>query len=300
MAIWAIGSSNRPKKAPRGAEHYLEEVANLSEKSIRARLAGADDKSSDEFLLYASRLLMAAFWASAVMTWLWALPGLSFGLNSQDYNSQVTAVLVLCSASFITGGGALILRGHVRHTDEGLRRLAFYDGVTGLANRALFLDRLEHALPQARRRGELIALLFIDLDQFKQINDRSGHAAGDRALAQVAERFSRCIRAGDTVARFGGDEFTILLENVGELSKATEVAERTLIELREPIRFDGHEATISASIGIAVTNGASIAAADLLSYADAALYEAKSRGKGQYVVFENGTCAVAGSGPSAA
>ena len=215
------------------------------------------------------------------------MPGLPLGLVASEYSSRVLQALALNSASILTGGGALLLRSRMRQTDETLRRLAFYDAMTGLANRALFEDRLEHSLSQSRRRGEPLALLFIDLGQFKQMNDRFGHATGDRVLADLVQRLNRCVRVGDTVARIGGDEFTMLIENGSRDNVAEEIAARILEELAAPFRLDGGEWAISASIGIAITNGDLVEAADLLRDADAALYEAKSRGRGQYVVFRS-------------
>jgi diguanylate cyclase (GGDEF)-like protein len=169
---------------------------------------------------------------------------------------------------------------------EELRHQAFHDSLTGLANRALFQDRVAHAV--VRRPGPdagLIAVLFLDLDDFKTINESLGHAGGDQLLSAVAERLKACLRASDTPARIGGDEFAILLEDLRDESEATHVAQRVIDALRPPIRIGGTAAVIATSIGIAVTAPGEDGATELLRNADFAMYQAKHRGKGRYEVF---------------
>ena len=162
---------------------------------------------------------------------------------------------------------------------EDLRHRAFYDALTGLANRVLLLDRTEHAIARARRDGHGIAVLLIDLDKFKQVNDTFGHAAGDRLLVAVAERLRACARAGDTPARLGGDEFALLLEAVDSPEDATGVAARLLDGLTAPVRFEDLELWPQASVGVAVWSGQADVDA-LLREADAAMYTAKRTGAG--------------------
>ena len=169
---------------------------------------------------------------------------------------------------------------------EELRHQAFHDSLTGLANRALFQDRVAHAV--VRRPGPetgLIAVLFLDLDDFKTINESLGHAGGDQLLTAVAERLKACLRASDTAARIGGDEFAILLEDLRDESEATHVAQRVIDALRPPIRIGGTAAVIATSIGIAVTAPGEDGSTELLRNADFAMYQAKHRGKGRYEVF---------------
>jgi len=166
---------------------------------------------------------------------------------------------------------------------ERLAYQAFHDSLTGLANRALLMDRLEHARARTRRRKDLLAVLFMDLDEFKVINDSLGHVVGDRLLVQVAERLSSCVRPQDTVARPGGDEFVALLEDLGGEDDAVRVAERILEELREPFTVDGNTLHTSVSVGIAFDSNSG---KDLLRAADTAMYRAKARGKGRFEVFE--------------
>jgi diguanylate cyclase (GGDEF)-like protein/PAS domain S-box-containing protein len=163
---------------------------------------------------------------------------------------------------------------------------AFHDPLTGLANRALFRDRVDHALQRSTRAHEEIAVMFLDLDNFKQVNDTLGHGAGDRLLASVAARLLNATRGCDTVARLGGDEFAVLLENVRGDSDATIVAERIRYALRTPVEFDnGRTATVSASMGIA-RPGPGEGSDELLRNADVAMYGAKAQARGTFVIFD--------------
>ncbi len=167
-----------------------------------------------------------------------------------------------------------------------LAHQAFHDGLTGLANRALFMDRLAHALPRACRRREHCAVLFLDLDSFKLINDSLGHQIGDQLLVAVAQRLLGCVRTEDTVARLGGDEFTVLLEDITEIADATMVAERIAARFQEPFSLGGKELFVSASIGIAMSSAEQQQPEeDLLRNADVAMYAAKKQGKAQFRVF---------------
>jgi len=167
---------------------------------------------------------------------------------------------------------------------EDITHLAHHDLLTNLPNRGLLLDRLGHALEVSRRSGGKIALLFCDLDGFKPVNDRFGHAAGDGVLVDVAQRLIACVRAGDTVARLGGDEFAILLEDVRP-NQVDSTCVRILAALGSGVRVAGHQIPLSTSIGVALgdTGGS---AEHLLRNADMAMYEAKALGKDQYVQYE--------------
>lgn len=173
--------------------------------------------------------------------------------------------------------------------ERQLEHQALHDPLTQLPNRLLFMDRLEHALARTERHEESIAVLFLDLDNFKLINDSFGHAVGDQLLLQVADRLDSCMRPQDTVARFGGDEFTVLLEDGVEVDDATHVAKRILEELRAPFALLGYEVFVTASIGIALSGrnpGRRNLMEDLLRNADVAMYRAKTAGKAGYAVFE--------------
>jgi diguanylate cyclase (GGDEF)-like protein len=164
------------------------------------------------------------------------------------------------------------------------RYQAMHDPLTDLPNRSLFLDRLEQELAGAERAGRVVAVLFIDLDNFKVINDSLGHHLGDRLLVEVSWRLRSCLRSRDSAARFGGDEFTILLANLWDDAAAVRITQRLLETLSEPFIIAEHEVTVSASVGIALGQGDSPGPSDLLRNADTALYQAKGT-KGRYEVF---------------
>jgi len=168
-----------------------------------------------------------------------------------------------------------------------LRHQAFHDSLTGLANRALFQDRLQHAAHRMARSGGAIGVLFLDLDDFKAVNDGRGHGAGDDLLKAVGERLQETVRTGDTLARLGGDEFAVLVEN-GDAVVAETTAERILDALRLPFPFSGGENGVRASIGIVTTNDQTEEADELLRNADIAMYAAKSAGKGRCQAFHPG------------
>jgi diguanylate cyclase (GGDEF)-like protein len=165
---------------------------------------------------------------------------------------------------------------------EHLTYRAENDSLTGLPNRALFYDRLETAIVRGRRSKKLMALLYLDIDNFKKINDGLGHAAGDDLLRSFARRLLQCVRASDTAARLGGDEFTIILENLASQEAAQCVIDKLMTALRRPYGADNIHAT--ASIGIAYFAGEEIKADGLLHRADAALYRAKHRGRNGYCI----------------
>jgi diguanylate cyclase (GGDEF)-like protein/PAS domain S-box-containing protein len=169
--------------------------------------------------------------------------------------------------------------------EEQLKHQAFHDPLTGLANRALFVDRVKHALERAVRESTRVAVLFFDLDDFKTINDSLGHNSGDELLVAVASRLSDCLRPGDTFARFGGDEFAIFLEDTS-LSSATSVAYRLIDGLGEPFVLGKREVMVHASIGIEFAEAHETTAGELLRNADVAMYVAKGKGKARYELFD--------------
>ena len=163
---------------------------------------------------------------------------------------------------------------------------ALHDPLTGLANRVLLRDHLARALARRGRRPGTVALLFVDLDDFKRINDSYGHAAGDQILVRVAERLVEAVRAEDIVGRQSGDEFGVLLAQVRDPDEAVVSAERILGELRRPILLGGNSIVVGGTIGVAVALDPGATAEDLLTQADAAMYAAKADGKGRYAVYD--------------
>ena len=229
-----------------------------------------------------------------------ALRALALGRDVTSYDSlfvhrdgshfpvTMTASPVMGSAAAVAGAVIVFRDTSERKAFEAqLTRHAFQDALTGLANRRLLLDHLDHALLQANRTGTTVALLFCDIDRFKVVNDNLGHQLGDELLRVIAERLRRAVRPGDTLSRFGGDEFVVLLEGVASPDEAGEVASAILESLRDPITLrDGHEVAATVSIGIALSQE-DTSRDDLLQNADMAMYRAKERGRGgQFTIFD--------------
>ncbi|HEX3213795.1 MAG TPA: EAL domain-containing protein, partial [Actinomycetota bacterium] len=199
----------------------------------------------------------------------------------------------LCTAQFTITNlldspevGGLVLNtrdiSERRQLEDQLVHQAFHDSLTSLANRALFKDRVDHALKRTKRQTPSVAVLFLDLDGFKEVNDSLGHAAGDRLLIQVAERLHSCVRPSDTVARFGGDEFAVLIEDASDDIDVVQVADRVLEGLRQPFEVNGRELHVRGSMGIARMESDVDGADQLLRNADLAMYRAKAAGQGGY------------------
>jgi diguanylate cyclase (GGDEF)-like protein/PAS domain S-box-containing protein len=170
--------------------------------------------------------------------------------------------------------------------EQQLHHQAFYEPLTGLPNRVLFMERLEHASTLANRRDSRVAVLFVDVDNFKVINDSLGHKAGDQLLKAVAGRLRTYLRPEDTAARLGGDEFTILVEDVASVGEGVRIAQRLADVLQPPFTLEEQEVFITTSIGIALNSSTQERAEDLLRHADLAMYRAKHNGKARYEVFE--------------
>ena len=230
---------------------------------------------------------------------LWCLamsgePGRIVGVHVGMFRRKDgTTFPVEVSVGSIVYGGRRRILGSARDVSERrrveeclLHQQAFHDPLTGLPNRALFLDRLERALARAAMARYAVALLFLDLDGFKAVNDDFGHEAGDRLLVAVAGRLGMRLRSEDTVARFGGDECTVLLQNVGGPHEATEVAHRIPEDLRGPFLLEGREHHVTASNGIALSTPAEEDPTPMLRRADEAMYRAKQRGRARCALHE--------------
>ena len=179
-----------------------------------------------------------------------------------------------------------------KRAEERIRELAFFDQLTGLPNRTLLMDRVDHAMKSNARSGVYGALLFVDLDNFKMLNDTHGHDAGDLLLRETAARITGCVRAADTVARFGGDEFVVLLENLGATSdqeaalRVEAIGEKILLALGETYELGGHTHMCTASIGVALFVGQIATVEELLKRADLAMYESKGAGRNALRFFD--------------
>lgn len=212
--------------------------------------------------------------------------------------SQITAVLLREHGEplpvewhiteLATGGTGFLLTirdvSHYRNRESALRQAAFYDSLTGAPNRRLFEELLGHTVDQlSRRSGYRFGVMYVDLDGFKTVNDEYGHAVGDQLLISVASRLASTSRPSDVVARIGGDEFVVLLENLLGRPDAEGIAARTVRTLNKPYLIDGQEVSVTASLGVALSSLDSTAA-QLLKLADEAMYRAKNAGKGRYTV----------------
>ena len=177
--------------------------------------------------------------------------------------------------------------------EQRLEHRAFHDPLTELPNRSLFMNRVEQGLARLDRRGKALAILFFDLDRFKVVNDTMGHEKGDWLLQEIGKRLHDMLRPGDTAARFGGDEFTLLLEDLNGIDDARVITERLIEALQQPLLIEGREFEITASIGVAMSFSRHDRAGDLLRNADIAMYRAKNKGKARYEVFDTKMSAAA-------
>jgi diguanylate cyclase (GGDEF)-like protein/PAS domain S-box-containing protein len=284
---------------PSENEFVLRAACGLPESDLDERVPGGE-ASQLGYTIRTGRPVMVTDWScedrfeqSPTLRRLGSRSGLSVVIEGTRGPFGVLGVQSLAPRSFSPGdvdflqslanvlGDAL-----ERQTiEDDIRHRALHDPLTRLPNRVLFLDRLEHALARLERRQSMIAILFLDLDQFKLVNDSLGHNVGDELLAAAAPRLRQAVRASDTVARFGGDEFGVLLEDIFSQQDAVEAAERIASQFSRPFVLAGGRHFITTSIGIALARGGETAQ-DLIRDADAAMYRAKERGRDRHELFD--------------
>jgi diguanylate cyclase (GGDEF)-like protein len=288
------------KLLPSGDELLLVAAVGLPEELIEEARIPAGDRSQSGYALTTGKATVVDDWSTETRFQQSALQ------SRQGMRSAATILIKGKKEPYgVLGAGSGDLHGFTqedvnfmqaianvlanaierRRTEERTQHEALHDSLTGLPNRNLFLDRLQHALAAASRRSSPIAVLFLDLDQFKLVNDSLGHAAGDELLAAVAPRIEQALRPGDTVARFGGDEFAVLAEDVGDGRGATRIAERIAEALARPFIVRERDHFVSASIGISIGTGGE-PPESLIRDADSALYRAKEHGRGGYEIFD--------------
>ncbi|MFV2064335.1 MAG: diguanylate cyclase domain-containing protein [Chloroflexota bacterium] len=227
-----------------------------------------------------------AVWAFSV-AYVLAAALISAARSGGGYSASHLALNVVVSAFIIALSLLLLRQYHV--ADSDVRHLALHDGLTGLYNRTFFIDRLEHALAREERRPSRTAVLYLDLDGFKEVNDRYGHAAGDDVLRAVADRLRGGLRKTDTIARMGGDEFAVLIEGISDRAEATALAELVLERTAEPIALRDVTLSVPLSAGLACSGDGGETAAALLRNADHAMYEAKRGPRRDIVVYDSMT-----------
>lgn len=215
--------------------------------------------------------------------------------QGEIWNRRANGEVFVCWQSVTTvfdGSGRVAKRISVfrditeeKAASDRVRALAHFDALTALPNRQLLADRVQHALERLKRENGRLAMLFIDLDHFKKVNDTLGHFVGDEVLREAAERIAACLRGADTVARLGGDEFAVLLENVESQGAVQRVAQKLVKALAQPVHVEGREVFLGASIGIVVSHDPAVRFQALLSQADMAMYEAKRHGRGRWHIY---------------
>jgi diguanylate cyclase (GGDEF)-like protein/PAS domain S-box-containing protein len=284
--------------APSMPASYLEAIANVTLTPSHLTAAGVRGADDDDDLVVLQDVGRDSFWPEVGAAALehdlhlaWALQ-----VRAAGDSSVLASFTVYWPAAMTPGPAERALLERWAHiaaiaidrsrSQARLGFLAMHDALTGLPNRALVIDRLAHALARLDRRPSTLAVLFLDLDRFKLINDSLGHDIGDEVLVAVADRLGEAVRGVDTVARFGGDEFLVLCEDLDSVREAEELAERAAHGLAEPIVLSRGEVVVSASIGIAIARRSNALPAGLLRDADAAMYRAKALGGARHEVFD--------------
>ncbi len=273
-----------------------ERTAALQRAARRAGLSPRQTISIEDVDHRRSQLWAIAFFVMASLSAVLALTAGTEDLPTSELASMPAVRIGIVALIFGLGAYLFEKERHLRsltHTLLQERQLiaslaheASHDPLTGLLNRSAFLDVLEESLARSRRVGRSVAVLFLDLDGFKEINDELGHEAGDEILREVGARLRDCVRSADSVARLGGDEFTVVLDGTREHDEAISVADRIDARLQEPTRVDGREVSVRASIGITVSVDGDDRPEELLREADIAMYLAKRASGSRFEVFD--------------
>ncbi|HUP59889.1 MAG TPA: EAL domain-containing protein [Thermoanaerobaculia bacterium] len=230
-------------------------------------------------------ILSLAFGAYAIVHMQYVVLG---AMRSEAYVSYIGFIEVLLQSALAIGMIACLLEDEREAAElaaSEIEHLAYHDALTGLPNRPLFIDRLIVSLAQATRGRYELAVLFLDLDRFKDINDSLGHSVGDMLLKSLSDRIKRCVREGDTVARFGGDEFTLLIPRVEQVEDAAKIAQKIIETVKIPFNIHEHELFVTASIGLSIFPTDGIDAETLVRNADTAMYRAKEQGRDHYQLY---------------
>lgn len=271
-------------------ERFTDQIVEIRHDGTRTTLIGAAGN------------VLVHFGADCTVCITGRAPLMDFGRVVGTLRVDIDVAPVLSRGALIGSFGLLIglllmnlLNRHVLIPLERIKianlELAFYDSLTGLPNRRLLMDRIGHALSSSSRSGKIGALLFVDLDHFKTINDIHGHDIGDLLLQQVAQRLEFCVREGDTVSRLGGDEFVVMLEDLSVDAQAAAaqtktVGEKMLAALDQPYQFDKHRFHCSASIGVTLFDGRKFPIDELLKQSDMAMYQSKKAGRNTLSFFD--------------
>jgi len=296
MSAWIAAPIGQLDSSGPERFHELVDTASAELSALDASSRGTVDGFKDD--LRRDRVLLVAVLGLAAVVTAWVgrrlrlaiyrpLGELESSLNRVSAGGPRERMEITGDREFHTVVHALNdMSDRLQHAVEELEHQAFHDSLTGLANRALFHDRVEHALQRTLRTGTDVAVVYLDIDGFKGVNDSLGHEAGDRVLRQVASRLVAAVRTGDTVARLGGDEFAILVEQSSHpLDEASTIADRVLQSLTDPVALKSQRIVLSASIGIVIGDAESTSMS-MLRDADIAMYRGKSTGKARWTLYD--------------
>jgi diguanylate cyclase (GGDEF)-like protein len=260
-------------------------LQSIEEQGYAYRLWGTDPETGKTTIIAASRIPLDTNSFSRPVKIYGTVWTLAISKTQPWYAKArlVFEILLTFFGSLLMGWLAYSAVGISLHRQE-LQKIALYDALTGLPNRRLLVERLHMAIDRARRQAHLVAVCYLDLDGFKQVNDSLGHAAGDRLLIEMANRLQACLRTTDTLARIGGDEFVIVLSDLNVVEECEEILQRMIHSANLPMKLEGAEAVVSASIGAAFFDVDGDDADQLLRRADQTMYLAKKQGKNMYLL----------------